>query len=99
MISSPASDTQNPSLDLNNSNRNSNNTSIPKLHIDSISEELCDLGSITSTERLKRIIRNTSTNGCKYLDVWQRVRMKIKSKLMIKHLSNDLKLYGTSGLA
>ncbi|CAG9334631.1 unnamed protein product [Blepharisma stoltei] len=41
-------------------------------------------------------VRDIPVVNRKYLDVWKRVRIKIKSKLLLKDLKNELNLYGTS---
>jgi hypothetical protein len=55
-----------------------------------------DLDEMTTSERKKWHILNTPTDKCKYIHVWQRIKLKIKSKLMIMKVSKEIQLYGTS---
>ena len=57
-----------------------------------------DFDEMKTTERKKWHILNTPTDHCKYISVWQRVKMKIKTKLMIMKVSREIQLYGTSTL-
>ncbi|CAG9311826.1 unnamed protein product [Blepharisma stoltei] len=65
---------------------------IPKKPHDDI-----DLEDLSSTERKKRETRNTPVINSKYLDVWKRTRLKLRTKLLIQHICAEVNLYGTSG--
>ncbi|CAG9321514.1 unnamed protein product [Blepharisma stoltei] len=66
------------------------------LHIIIPSKNVEDDNDLSSTERLKREIRNTPVINSKYLPIWQRMRVKIKTNLRMKSLRSEIKLYGTN---
>jgi len=65
---------------------------IPGAPLSPLSEDL------SSTARKRLNIRNTPVEGSKYAEVWRRALNKIKTKLMMKHLLKDLKVYGVDSV-
>ncbi|CAG9317227.1 unnamed protein product [Blepharisma stoltei] len=57
---------------------------------------LNDEDELSSVERRKLHIRNTPVINSKYLDVWKRMRNKLRSNGLMIRLRQDLNLYGTS---
>ncbi|CAG9311827.1 unnamed protein product [Blepharisma stoltei] len=72
-------------------------SSISPLAINERANDTFDSEDLSSTERKNRDMRNTPVVNSKYLDVWKRARLKLRTKLLIQHICAEVNLYGTSG--
>lgn len=57
---------------------------------------LHDMEDLSSTAREKWTVRNTPVVGAKYVSVWKRLRSKLKTKLMLDRLRQEIQLFGTN---
>ena len=67
------------------------NLTLPLVQLDTEAD-----ADLSSTARRRLQVRNTPVKDCKYLQVWRRVRAKLRSELSLGRLRKDLNLFGTS---
>ena len=55
-----------------------------------------EVENMPSTERDRWVIRHTPVLNSKYLDVWKRLKLKVRTKMMLGSLNREIQLFGTN---